>query len=285
MRSPRKIGGMVFALAVATSSAAFSAITPRAVSCDGCDEQQRLSAITSVATIPGASQVYVLDVQRRELKLVDVWVDVEPGLFNVTTDEVPVPAEASRLFAELLDLEPMSKTFEPIEVPAGCVSEGSSFAANHASDQACRSFTYNQVRGSYQNSLQAWARGPLAISLVTGFTRNHDGAPRVVWILVRAPDGSTVELEATIRMDIDGDVIVTDLKTVRATANNIDLPLQASDLRGQSYTAFNASVYSDFRRLFSNWSVDSRRQCSTRQRIVCPVDPSEPCTSYITCGN
>lgn len=86
-------------------------------------------------------------------------------------------------------------------------------------------------------------------------------------------------------MEIGGDVIVTDVKTVRATANNIDLPLQASDLRGQSYTAFNASVYSDFRRLFSNWSVDSGRQCSTRQRIVCPVDPSKPCTSYVTCGN
>ncbi|MBS3959756.1 MAG: hypothetical protein KGZ52_10190 [Xanthomonadaceae bacterium] len=258
--------------------------TLRAVSCDACSEQQRIQEVTAVAASPGGSQVYVIDAAAASLRLYDVWIDKEPGLFHVTVREAPVPATAAAAFAEVLQRIPMIKggSMTMHLVPSGCVSEGTSFAANHVSDETCRSHTYGTVRNSFQNSAQGWVRGPLQQALTLALTRTPQG-PRVVRVVVRTPDGSTIDIDATIGIDIQGNLILTEVRTVRAHANGIDLPLRASDLRGRTFTSTGAAMFADFRRMFSNWSVDSGSKCSTRQRIVCPPDPGAPCISYITC--
>jgi len=256
--------------------------TLRAVSCDACSEQQRIQEITAVAASPGESQVYVIDAAAASIRLYDVTIDKEPGLFHVTVSEAPVPAAATAAFAEVLQRIPMTKEVNMHLVPSGCVSEGTSFAANHVSDQTCRSHTFETVRNAFRNSVQGWIRGPLERAISEALTRTPQG-PRVIRVVVRTPDGSTIEIEATLQVDIQGNLILTDLRTVRAHANGIDLPLQASDLRGQTFTSTGAAMFADFRRMFGNWSMDSSSRCSTRQRIVCPPEPGAPCISYITC--
>jgi hypothetical protein len=82
----------------------------RAVSCDACSEQERVNAVSAVARSPGESQVYVIDVAAATIRLYNVWIDSEPGLYHVTVDEIEVPASARESFAEVLRrLPPLRK--------------------------------------------------------------------------------------------------------------------------------------------------------------------------------
>lgn len=282
----RAVGPLiVFSLAAFAASAWAGASTglPQVVACDACNEQQRIQAAAAVAKSPGESQIYVVDPFSGAIHLFNVWIDREPGLYHVTVDEAEVSVAARETFADLLRRVPFNKTFELQIVPSVCTSEGTSYAANHVSDMSCQSYTYEVIRNSYRNSAQGWIQGPLADAIAQALFAAPQ-APRVVRITVRAPDGSTIEIVGTLQVDIDGDLIITDLKTVRATANYVDLPLRREDLRGRSYSAFNASTLADFRRIFSNWSVDLRTACSSQQRIVCPDDPAQSCVSEITCS-
>lgn len=139
------------------------------------------------------------------------------------------------------------------------------------------------VRNSYLNALQGWVSGPVQQQTAIAYARTPEG-PRRIKIVVRTPDNSRIGLEATLEIDIEGNLLVSNVTTVRATANSIDLPLQASDMRGQSYSVFASSVFNDFRRMFSNWSVDNSSRCSSQQRIVCPPEPGAPCISHIYCA-
>lgn len=276
-----RIASVVSALMLSLPLAAQSD-TLRAVSCDACSEQQRIQKITAVAASPGESQVYVIDAPAASLRLYNVSINNEPGSFHATVSETPVPAAAAAAFAEVLQRIPMTKEVNMHLVPSGCVSEGTSFAANHVSDQTCRSHTYGTVRDAFQNSVQGWVMGPLQQEFTLALTWTPQD-PRVIRIVVRTQEGSTIVIDATVGIEITGNLLLTDLRTVRAHANGIDLPLQASDLRGQTFTSTGAAMFADFRRMFGNWSVDSGSTCSTQQRIVCPPEPGAPCTVYVTC--
>lgn len=257
----------------------------RTMSCDGCTEQERAEIVTSLAKVPGESQVLIVDAIGRRLHLYNVWVDKEPGLFHVTMEERAAPAEAVAAFEQLLALFPARKELDlAAGVPSFCLGEGSSVGANYLSDGTCRGWVNVLVRNSYSNTFRATVVGPWAVQVLTAFTRTVQG-PRRITIQVRAPDGSVIEIDATVKVTIDFETIVTDLVVKSVVANGIELPLTAEALRGQTFSTSHSGIYNDFRRLFGNWSIDLRQVCGTRQRIVCPSDPSptNPCVSHITC--
>ncbi|GIX38121.1 MAG: hypothetical protein KatS3mg127_1360 [Silanimonas sp.] len=257
----------------------------RAMSCDGCTEQERAEIVTSLARVPGESQVLIVDAYSRRLHLYEVWVDKEPGLFQVTMEERAAPAEAVAAFEQLLALFPARKELDlAAGVPSFCQGEGSSVGANYLSDGTCRGWINALVRNSYSNTLRATVVGPWTVQVLTAFTRTVQG-PRQIRVHVRAPDGSLIEIEAKVMVTIDFETIVTDLVVKSVIANGIELPLNAEALRGQTFSTSHRGIYNDFRRLFGNWSIDLRQVCGSQQRIVCPPDPSptNPCVSQITC--
>ncbi|MFN3298344.1 hypothetical protein [Caldimonas sp.] len=255
----------------------------RTMSCDGCTEQERAEIVTSLAKVPGESRVLIVDAHSRKLHLYEVWVDKEPGLFHVTMEERAAPAEAVAAFDRVLTLFPARKELDlATGVPSFCQVESSSVGANYLSDLACRGWVNALVRNSYSNTLRALVVGPWAVQVLTAFTKTVQG-PRQIRIMVRAPDGSLIELQATVMLDIDFDPIVTDLVVKSVMANGIELPLNAEALRGQTISTSNSAISNDFRRLFGNWSIDLRPRCGSQQRIICPSDPSQPCVSEITC--
>ena len=133
MNVKKYLAGSLLASVSLTTTTVFAQVDlARTQSCDNCTEQQRAEIVTSLAKVPGESQVLVVDAVNRRLHWYDVWVDQEPGLFHVTMDERTAPSEATQMLNQVLDAFPLQKEFEPVGVPSMCVSEGSSFAANYS---------------------------------------------------------------------------------------------------------------------------------------------------------